>query len=75
VTAAMAVDRVWMPVKEAAKIAQVSQRTIYVWITEERMTSTIAPGRTRGVLVDVEEVLALAEFRKDGRLPRKDTAG
>lgn len=68
------VGRVWMPVKEAAKIAQVSERTIYEWITQERMTSSIEPGRKRGVLVDLEEVLALAEFRKDGRLPRKDTA-
>lgn len=72
---AVAVDRVWMPVKEAAKLAMVSERTIYEWIAEERMTSTIEPGRKRGALVDVEEVLQLAEFRKDGRLPRKDKTG
>lgn len=67
--------RMMVPVATAAKLAGVSERTVYDWINHARMTSTRNPGRKRGTLVDAVEAQELAGLRHAGRLPRVDKAG
>jgi hypothetical protein len=66
--------RMLMPVKDAARIAGIPVSTLYEWIREARMTVTLPANRQRGSLVNVHEVVELAELRGAGKLPRVDSA-
>lgn len=67
-------EHMLVPVKTAAALAGVSERTVYDWIKQARMTFTLAEGRKRGALVNALEAQELAGLRRDGRLPRVDRA-
>lgn len=58
-----------VPVAEAARLARIPKRTLYLWITEQRLTST----DTRPKRVDWDEVCELVALRgATARLPRLD---
>lgn len=65
-------EHVLLTVKDASKLSQVPVRTIYEWISEERLTFTLPAGKTRGTMVNLPEIEQLAKLRKAGRLPRFD---
>lgn len=60
----------WYTVRDAARLAHIPVRTIYLWIAEERLTM----GReSRGRLVNLVEVEQLRDLRgRGGRLPKLD---
>lgn len=68
-------ENVLLTVKDAAKLSQVPVRTIYEWLSEERLTSALPEGKKRGTMVNLPEIEQLASLRKAGRLPRFDQAG
>ncbi len=55
-------------VREAARLAHIPVRTIYLWIAEERL---LAYGPRRSQKVDLVEVEQLRDLRRSGgRLPK-----
>lgn len=62
----------WYNVREAAHLAHIPVRTIYLWIAEERLTVNRI---SRGRLVNLAEVEQLRDLRgHGGRLRRLDKA-
>ena len=57
-------------IREAARLAHIPTRTIYLWIAEGRLTAT---GPLRSQKVDLVEVEQLRDLRRrSGRLPKLD---
>jgi excisionase family DNA binding protein len=60
----------WYTVREAARLAHIPTRTIYLWIAEERLTME---RESRGRLVNLIEVEHLRDLRlPSGRIRRVD---
>lgn len=60
-------------VKEAARIFQLKERTLYDWINAGRLTVKLPPGKTRPVRVsvtEVEQLVVVQVSREGGRLPK-----
>lgn len=57
-------------VQDAAKIAQISDRTIYDWIRRGRITVVYTLPKQKGAMVDILEIQQLIELRKRGRLKK-----